>query len=102
MNRLNPHLKRLMKWARAGSAERFEIPPGFAARMAARAQQEASVSEVEILQRVIFLRILKPVGWVSATTILAGLIVLFVQDPAGASTLDLIPAYQLVAQIFSL
>ena len=102
MNRLNPNLKRLMQWARSGSAERFEIPPGFAARMAARAQQEPSLSDTEILQAVILLRLLRPIGWVSATTILAGLVVLFLQDPVGASTLDLIPAYQLVAQIFSL
>ena len=102
MNRLDPHLKRLMKWARSDSVERVEIPPGFAVRMAARAQQEASISDLQILQRVILLRILKPVGWASATTILAGLVVLFLQDPVGASTLDLIPAYQLIAQILSL
>ena len=93
MNRLDPDLKRLMKWSRYAPPLPEAAPFGFAGRVVANSGSRKAVPA--------FLAVQKLVGfsaWISGAVILSGGIFLASQTRQPASAFDFTQAYQFVAR----
>jgi hypothetical protein len=96
MNRLDPELKRLLRWSsRAGAPGGDEAPFGFAQRVAAANAPKRVVDLMSELQRV---------AWSSAclagVVILCGILFLVKQPQAPETASDLTSALQFLASNF--
>ena len=94
MNRLDPDLKRLMKWAQhAPESASSEAPFGFSTRVVARWQPRESASLLAAWQRAVTFA-----GWISGLIIVAG-VAFFLTQREPANTADnFVAAYQVLAK----
>jgi hypothetical protein len=92
MSRLNPQLKKLVRWAaHAPPTAPRVIPPGFAARVTAR-QGDSPASSVLSWEMNLW-----DWAWTGAAVVLLTVAVLAFQKLHPASPYDLSPAYQVVS-----
>ena|SRR2546425_9703907 len=93
MNRLDPDLKRLMRWARQAPPRAEQAPFGFASRVVANSGAQPALPAILTLQRWVGLS-----AWFSAAVILCGGIFFASQIRDSASVFNFAPAYQFVAR----
>ena len=94
MNRLDPDLKRLMKWAqRAPETASSEAPFGFSTRVVARWQPEDSLTLLAAWQRAVTFA-----GWVSGLLIVAGVAFFLTQQQPVSTADNFVTAYQALAK----
>ena len=93
MNRLDPDLKRLMRWARQAPPRGEQAPFGFATRVVASSGAQPGLPAILTLQRLVGVS-----AWFSAAIILCGGIFFASQIQDSASVFDFAPAYQFIAR----
>lgn len=93
MNRLDPDLKRLMKWSRrAPESLPSEAPPGFSGRVVARREVAPSASPLSALHKLASIA-----AWASALVIVCGVLFLVSQARAPKLATDFSSAAQFLA-----
>ena len=93
MNRLDPDLKRLMKWSRCAPPLPEKAPYGFAGRVVANSASRQMLPAFLVLQRLV-----RFAAWISVAVMLCGGIFFVSQTRQPASVFDFMPAYQFAAR----